>query len=237
MPFFTLRVNRRGQRFTIPVLLAEENDALIALLAITVPIAGYYTIDRLFLRKRRIQKKKEILENLRKENRDILEARKREAISATLLLSQTLAKRLDTESKIEGGGLVILEALYGKLPPSSTDQARFLSPAGIEELVDRFQTNFEAFLNRKNKKENGEEEYIDVTIAVQALVTAGQLHIPASSSKSQILGFYDPCFGEDKQLRIVYQVGKKLHSVTVDDNAALDAPLRGILSFLITNNC
>ena len=203
----------------------------MALLAITVPLAGYLTLDRLFLRSWRLKKHKEALRNLRHENKEVLAARKKEALSAILLLSQTLAKRLETESKMEGGGgLVILEALYGKLPPSSLEKVRLLSPAGIEDLVNQFQSKFEAFLSKPDPEGSNEkeDEWIDVTIPVQALVSSGQLHIPASNAKSQLLGFYDPCFGEEKMLRVVYQVRGKVHSVTVGDKAALDAPLRGM---------
>lgn len=206
----------------------------MALLAVTVPLAGYLALDRLFLRSWRLKERKEALAKLRQENKDMLAARKLEALSATLLLSQTLAKRLEAETKTEGGGgLVILEALYGKLPPSSLEKARLLSPAGIQDLVTQFQANFEAFLSKGQQEgaNEKEEEWIDVTIPVQALVSSGQLHIPASHSKSQLLGFYDPCFGEEKMLRVVYQVRGKLHVVTVGDRFALDAPLRGIVFF------
>ena len=40
-------------------------------------------------------------------------------------------------------------------------------------------------------------------------------------------GFYDPCPGEAKQLEIVYQFKGAMHSVVVDDNQSVSAPLRG----------
>ena len=40
------------------------------------------------------------------------------------------------------------------------------------------------------------------------------------------MGFYDPCMGEPKQLKIKYQFQHKLHEVTVDDTASVACPLR-----------
>jgi len=69
-------------------------------------------------------------------------------------------------------------------------------------------------------------DVIDVRIPVQALVHDSQLTIPGGYSKSNIMGFYDPCMGERKQLKIKYQFQRKLHSVTVDDTAPVACPLR-----------
>ncbi|GJJ77190.1 DnaJ homolog subfamily C member 11 [Entomortierella parvispora] len=66
----------------------------------------------------------------------------------------------------------------------------------------------------------------DVTIAVQALVNNSQLAMPGGHSKNHVLGFYDPCLGEKKQLRIRYEFQKKLHEVVVADMAAVVAPVR-----------
>lgn len=156
----------------------------------------------------------------------MLEQKRKEALGAIVLLTETIKKRLDAEAKTEGGGLVILNALYGKLPPSSFESYRLLSPDGINDLVTKVKSQFESFLNLESTLDI---EYIDVTIPVQALVSGGQLHIGDGYSKSQIVGFYDPCFGEDKELRVTYQFQGKLHQVTVQDEQSLDAPMRSHL--------
>ncbi|KAG0054862.1 hypothetical protein BGZ83_010200 [Gryganskiella cystojenkinii] len=66
----------------------------------------------------------------------------------------------------------------------------------------------------------------DVTVAVQALVNNSQLAMPGGHSKNHILGFYDPCLGEKKQLRIRYEFQKQLHEVVVADTSAVVAPVR-----------
>ncbi|KAG0197542.1 hypothetical protein BGX28_008989 [Mortierella sp. GBA30] len=69
----------------------------------------------------------------------------------------------------------------------------------------------------------------DVTIAVQALVNNSQLAMPGGHSKNHILGFYDPCLGEKKQLRIRYEFQRRMHEVVVEDLAHVVLPVRAHL--------
>ncbi|KAK3814452.1 MAG: hypothetical protein J3Q66DRAFT_37752 [Benniella sp.] len=66
----------------------------------------------------------------------------------------------------------------------------------------------------------------DVTIAVQALVNKSQLVMPGGHSKNHILGFYDPCLGEKKQLRIRYEFQERMHEVVVADMDHVALPIR-----------
>ncbi|CAG8442147.1 2692_t:CDS:10 [Ambispora gerdemannii] len=93
-------------------------------------------------------------------------------------------------------GLVILEAYYGN----------FKQTSGVSALDNQF--------------------IVDVTIPVQALVNDSQMTIPGGRSKSSIMGFYDPCMGEPKQLKIKYMFKRKIHEIIIDDLAPLACPLR-----------
>ena len=42
--------------------------------------------------------------------------------------------------------------------------------------------------------------------------------------QAQINGFYDPCIGEEKSLRVRYLFRDNLHEVTIDENEALAIP-------------
>ncbi|KAF9433002.1 hypothetical protein BGZ76_010017 [Entomortierella beljakovae] len=66
----------------------------------------------------------------------------------------------------------------------------------------------------------------DVTVAVQALVNNSQLVLPGGHSKNHILGFYDPCLGEKKLLKIRYEFQKKIHEVTVADTDHVMIPIQ-----------
>ncbi|PHZ09606.1 DnaJ-domain-containing protein [Rhizopus microsporus ATCC 52813] len=74
---------------------------------------------------------------------------------------------------------------------------------------------------------NKESEQIDVTVVVQTLVHESRLTIPSGHSKTHILGFYDPCLGEKKQLMVEYRYRHRLHQVTVDDQSPLLCPMEG----------
>ncbi|KAG9127808.1 hypothetical protein FRC07_009000 [Ceratobasidium sp. 392] len=69
---------------------------------------------------------------------------------------------------------------------------------------------------------------IDVAVPLQLLVNGAQLSIPGGRSKAGLLGFYDPCTGERKSLRIKYTFRGRVHDVTVEDRAGVTMPLRGV---------
>jgi len=66
---------------------------------------------------------------------------------------------------------------------------------------------------------------IDVTIPLQCLVNGSKL-ILTEVSKSQINGIYDPCIGEEKSLKVIYEFRGILHEVVVKDDEILRIPLQ-----------
>ena len=64
---------------------------------------------------------------------------------------------------------------------------------------------------------------IDVRIPLQCLVTDSKLML-RESSKCVVPGFYDPCVGEKKHLRVKYKFRDALHEVTVDNSESLIIP-------------
>ena len=69
----------------------------------------------------------------------------------------------------------------------------------------------------------GDDKVIDVHIPLQVMVKDSKLILPATS-KAHITGFYDPCFGEKKHLRVVYQFRGTLHEVTIENMDPLVIP-------------
>ncbi|EIM20678.1 DnaJ-domain-containing protein [Wallemia mellicola CBS 633.66] len=74
-------------------------------------------------------------------------------------------------------------------------------------------------------------ERIDVRLPLMALVNDGQLYIPKGTSKAGLLGFYDPCLGEKKNLHLKYQYQLRIHEVTVKDKEEIALPQRDHLVF------
>ena len=64
---------------------------------------------------------------------------------------------------------------------------------------------------------------IDVTIPLQCCVIDSKL-ILRESSKSMVIGFYDPCIGEKKHLRVRYEFHGDVHEVTIENSEPLVIP-------------
>jgi DnaJ family protein C protein 11 len=71
--------------------------------------------------------------------------------------------------------------------------------------------------------QDGNSSIVDVTVPLQYLVEESQLHLQGGP-KAGLLGFFDPCPDEDKQLYIRYLFQDKLHHVTIQEWEALDIP-------------
>eukprot|EP00127_Corallochytrium_limacisporum_P004608 Clim_evm22s169 gene=Clim_evmTU22s169 len=69
---------------------------------------------------------------------------------------------------------------------------------------------------------------IDVTIPLQAMVEKSQLRLQ-DTSKRHLLGFYNPCPGEDPVLIIRYSFRGKMHEVTLKDTEAVALPKKSHL--------
>eukprot|EP01135_Chromosphaera_perkinsii_P009513 Nk52_evm3s1779 gene=Nk52_evmTU3s1779 len=93
-------------------------------------------------------------------------------------------------------GLIIVQALYGNLSAGGRP-GRNINQATV----------------------------IDVTIPIQCLVKDSKLQLHPTS-KAGLVGFFDPCLGESKQLMVKYKFRGKMHEVVVEDEEALAAPKR-----------
>ena len=93
-------------------------------------------------------------------------------------------------------GLIIVEAWYGKLFD--------LDPAGDRSELPKV---------------------IDVHVPLQCLVVDSKL-ILREDNKASIPGFYDPCVGETKYLRVRYEFRGTPHEVTVENSESLVIPRR-----------
>ncbi|KAK8854909.1 hypothetical protein IAR55_003648 [Kwoniella newhampshirensis] len=193
-----VKFNRLGQRVSIPILLAERLEPTVFVLSALLPAVGYAGLYRYYLLPKKKERLRERVKELREENKEFIAQRKVEALDAIALMERSVAQKVVQER--ERNGLIIISAHYGL--------ASSFTPRGIKS------------------SEKEDEECIDVTIPVQALVQDGKLYIPGGKGKFNLLGFWDPCIGENKKLRVRYLFRGKLHEVTVDDVIALRAPVK-----------
>lgn len=144
------------------------------------------------------------VKELREEHADFIAEKKSQAEEAISILERPTSLKVAQERAKHG--LIIISAHYGNV------------------------ASFTARGMRENGSEVGSEgavAYIDVTIPVQALVGDSKLVIPGGRAKYNLIGFWDPCIGEPKKLRVRYLFKDVLHEVTVDDMAALRIPVKG----------
>lgn len=174
--------SRLGQNLILPVILVPSDHVNIQMWLTAVAIPCASYVFAEFA----------ILRPWTSQKRTALLEQKRQQLQASVKERQNNAEQavqlmqslVDHRQAIERerGGLVILSAKYG-VPETK---------AGA-----------------KNSWRPGEEA--DVTIAVAALVDAGQLSLPRGTYKSQIIGFWDPAPLKRKVLEVEYLFAGKKH--------------------------
>ncbi|KAG5282233.1 hypothetical protein AALO_G00053740 [Alosa alosa] len=74
-----------------------------------------------------------------------------------------------------------------------------------------------------NSRKHERARVIDVTVPLQCLVKDSKL-ILTEASKAGLPGFYDPCVGEEKSLKVLYQFRGVMHQVLSGDSEPLRIP-------------
>ncbi|KAI9592227.1 hypothetical protein BDF19DRAFT_219992 [Syncephalis fuscata] len=202
-----LKASRFGQCITLPVIITPRLDIKLAFWACLVPSLGLMAIDHWVLAPRRVQARFDKLAAMREENAAYLAERKREAENTVRLLASTTARKVDAERS--RGGLVIIEAFYGHFKPLNHLWSRLKDGKSVDNTLKRL---YEL------------DSVLDVTTAVQALVTDGKLILAGGYSKIHVPGIYDPCYGERKKLLIRYQFQDQMHVICIEDSAPLVCP-------------
>ncbi|KAM5505785.1 hypothetical protein McaMca56_000432 [Microsporum canis] len=200
----TITWNRLGQTLKFPIAICpmEVVDADIASLAVIVPWLTYSIMEFGYWRPRQRRKQKKAIARQQRRVQRLLAKRKADSLEAIELMKEHISRRQDVEE--QRGGLVILHAEYGYIPPHSALRISRTDPKADEKMVD-------------------------VTIPVAALVDQGQLSIPRSIVKGEILGFSDPAPFLPKTLRIQYIFGWKKHSVEIADGEDVICPMQSHL--------
>ncbi|KAJ3393416.1 hypothetical protein HDU84_001906 [Entophlyctis sp. JEL0112] len=225
---FKLRFMRLGQKFVLPIALSPDLDVTVAIFATFIPLCVALALDFTVFQPDRRAKLAARIEKLRSDNAAAIQQRKQEALSAIQLMSQQVARKQEVEE--QKNGLVIVEALYGKLPESAFARNSTGSAAGfsMSSIFERETGSGAATPPYGSVEFVGAENgpWADVTVPVQNMVYNSQLFISGGHSKVHIVGFYDPCLGEPKKLRVTYKFQGKIHQVEVDDTNSVAAPLR-----------
>lgn len=165
-------------------------------MATLLPIVTYACIQQLVISPYLRQEEERERADARRRNRGAIRRARQEAVAQQGLMRETVHRQIEAEER--ANGLIVVQALYGQLVSSNH----------ADDLDDELPL------------------VTDVAVPLQCLVKDHKLELPKGQSKAQLLGFYDPCPGEPKSLRVRYRFQGKMHEVTVDDDDALKCPLR-----------
>lgn len=86
-------------------------------------------------------------------------------------------------------------------------------------ILNAWYGKFVSEISQKQEK----TKLVDVTVPLQCLVKDSKL-ILTEASKAGLPGFYDPCVGEDKSLKLLYQFRGVMHQVICTDTEPLRIP-------------
>ncbi|KAI0226246.1 hypothetical protein L0F63_003850 [Massospora cicadina] len=109
-------VSRLGQSLTIPVVVSSEFRSVALLAAVAVPAGLWFLADEFLITPWRTRRYNRKLREFKELNAEYLEDCKLEALRACQLLQDAVARRKKQEEL--KNGLIIVQALYGKLNES-----------------------------------------------------------------------------------------------------------------------
>jgi hypothetical protein len=139
-------------------------------------------------------------------------AAKAEAAEAAEMLQRDTEKR--TEKERSSDGLVIEAAVFGNFPERG-------KPKVGEPIVVGWGSDAQG---ETSAGDRGYVPWLDVTTPLRFQVFDSSLDMHEGLDKTSMLGFCDPCPGEDKRLRVRYRYRGRMCEVTVGDDDALALP-------------
>ncbi|XP_049299929.1 dnaJ homolog subfamily C member 11 [Anopheles funestus] len=196
-----IKVIRSTQTYLFPIHLSEEIIPAAIFYATVTPLLTYFVLKKMLFDPMNEATKQKNIEKVKETNSARMAEKRREAESAIALMGALFERIRKDELKSEG--LIIVSALYGKFSDNEN--------VSLEEADDMGFVQQNPFV-------------IDVRIPLQCLVKDSQLML-YSSSKSELPGFYDPCFGEEKQLKIDYEFRNNSYSSVFADSDPVRLPM------------
>lgn len=198
-----IKIIRSTQTYHFPIHLSEEIIPAAIFYATITPLLTYFVLKKTLIDPMNEAAKQRNIEKVKENNRSRMAEKRREAESAIALMGELYNRIRNAEQK--RNGLIIVAALYGKF--------------GENEKVSAEQRDELGFIQHN-------PNVVDVKIPLQCLVKDSRLTL-YGSTKSELPGFYDPCFGEEKKLRIDYEYQNQSFSTTALDNEDLRIPENG----------
>lgn len=211
-----IKFTRFAQTLSLPILLSDAFNLNALVFVGVLPVLSGIAINKFILIPKKLEKRQKRYLDIKQRTRDRVSQKRQEALDSIELMKNAYDKKVSYEREI--GGLVILDAFYG-----------FLRVSGSRKISENeLKKELAALSDGCRLLEGPEDEImIDVKIPLQILVSQSQLILPKGTSKSDIIGFYDPCPWQPKKVLMVrYEFRSAVHEVIIRDKEKLMIPLR-----------
>lgn len=181
--------------------------------ATITPLLAWFVVKKTIVEPMNAEHRQRKLDKIREANKQRIAEKRKEAEAAVDLMAALYERICDEERQRRG--LLIVSARYGKFDDDD-DSIGGGSPASTPDSSASEWT-------AQNRHGDDAQTIIDVTLPLQCLTRDGKLRLQ-KSTKSQLPGFYDPCMGEPKVLKIDYTYREVSYSVVIKDEQELRLP-------------
>lgn len=183
--------------------------------ATVTPLLAWFVIKKTIVEPMNTEHRQRKIERVKAANKQRIAEKRKEAEAAVDLMAALYERICDDERQRRG--LLIVSARYGRfdddVAPSSPDSSTNSSGGSSSDWSHR----------PPQRVDPSAETIVDVTLPLQCLTRDSRLRLQ-KTSKSQLPGFYDPCVGEPKVLRIDYTYRDVSFSVEIKDEQDLRLP-------------
>ena len=201
-----LRVNRLGQRLSVPILLSSAASPRLILGTVFIPAVSIASMQYFYLTPRSTRQVAERLKRLREEQQEDMAEKRKEALEAIELLREQTERKAESERAKDG--LVIVEAIY-------TGTGSGIEPDEVRKSALDVRIPVQALISARHGGNEAESTSV--------------LAIPGGRSKAQLIGFYDVMVGSKKKLLIKYTFRGRYHEASFDDFQPVALPMRSHL--------
>lgn len=220
-----IKVIRSSQSYIFPIHLSEEIVPAAVFYATVTPLLAWFVIKKTIVEPMHAEHRQRKLDKIRETHKQRIAEKRKEAEAAIDLMAALYERICDEERQRHG--LIIVSARYGRF---DDDDGCNVSAVGAE-ADDRNATASAASTpdssgsdwSSAQRFHREEATIIDVTLPLQCLTRDSRLKLQ-KSSKAQLPGFYDPCVGEPKVLRIDYMYRDVSYTVEIKDEQELRLP-------------
>lgn len=217
------RVIRSSQSYIFPIHLSEDVVPAAVFYATITPMLAWFVIKKTIVEPMNAEHRQRKLDKVREANKQRIAEKRREAEAAVDLMAALYERICDEERQKHG--LIIMSARYGKFDDDNNGSETTGGGGGTSPTSAESSASSSSDWSSHSRRDDNLEAstIVDVTLPLQCLTRDSKLRLQ-KSSKSQLPGFYDPCVGEAKVLKIDYMYKDVSYTVQCKDEEEMRLP-------------